>query len=40
MDIDAILKENQELKALAAELQEKLKKYTNPQANKAFYKKK
>lgn len=39
MDINAILKENQELKALASELQEKLKKYTNPQSNKAFYKK-
>jgi hypothetical protein len=39
MDIDAILKENQELKALVSELQEKLKRYTNPPAHQAFYEK-
>ena len=37
MDIEAIIKENQELKSLLAELQEKLKKYTNPDRNKKYY---
>jgi cell division septum initiation protein DivIVA len=39
MDIEAILKENQELKALVSEIQEKLKRYTNPLAHQAFYEK-
>jgi hypothetical protein len=39
MDIEAITKENQYLKDLVAELQEKLKKYTNPSAHQAFYEK-
>jgi hypothetical protein len=39
MDIEAIIKENQELKVLVSELQEKLKKYTNPLAHQAFYEK-
>ena len=39
MDIESIIKENQELKVLVSELQEKLKKYTNPDAHKAFYEK-
>jgi hypothetical protein len=39
MDIEAIVKENQELKVLVSELQEKLKKYTNPLAHQAFYEK-
>jgi hypothetical protein len=37
MDIEAIVKENQELKVLVAELQEKLKRYTNPNRNKKYY---
>jgi hypothetical protein len=37
MDIEAIIKENQELKSLVEELQEKLKKYTNPDRNKKYY---
>ena len=39
MDIEAIIKENQDLKILVSELQEKLKKYTNPLAHQAFYEK-
>ena len=39
MDIEAILEENKQLKVLVEELQEKLKKYTNPAAHKAFYEK-
>ena len=39
MDIEAIIKENQELKSLVSELQEKLKKYTNPPAHQVFYEK-
>jgi hypothetical protein len=39
MDIDAILKENQELKVLVAELQDKLKKYSNPESCQKFYEK-
>jgi len=37
MDIEAIIKENQELKTLVSELQEKLKKYSNPTRNKKYY---
>jgi ribosomal protein L29 len=37
MDIEAIIKENQELNALVTELQEKLRKYTNPDRNKKYY---
>jgi hypothetical protein len=37
MDIGAIIKENQELKSLVAELQDKLQKYTNPNRNKKYY---
>jgi hypothetical protein len=37
MDIEAIIKENQELKVLVAELQERLQKYTNPDRNKKYY---
>jgi hypothetical protein len=39
MDIEEIIKENQELKVLVVELQEKLRKYTNPPAHQAFYEK-
>lgn len=39
MDIEAILKENEMLKQKVVELEEKLKKYTNPDAHKAFYEK-
>jgi len=39
MDIETLLKENQELKDLVIELQEKLKKYTNPVAHQVFYEK-
>ena len=39
MDIEAIIKENQELKVLVTELQDKLKKYSNPLAHQAFYEK-
>lgn len=39
MDIDSILEENKLLKVLVEELQEKLKKYTNPVAHQAFYEK-
>ena len=37
MDIEEIIKENEELKALVSELQEKLQKYTNPDRNKKYY---
>ena len=37
MDIQEIIKENQKLKDLVTELQEKLKKYTNPDRNKKYY---
>jgi hypothetical protein len=39
MDIEAILEENKQLKAQIEELQEKLKKYTNPIAHQVFYEK-
>ncbi len=39
MDIEAIIKENQELKVLVAELQEKLKRYSNPESCQKFYEK-
>jgi hypothetical protein len=39
MDIEAIIKENQELKSLVAELQDKLKKYSNPESCQKFYEK-
>ncbi len=39
MDINSILEENDRLKKLVEELQEKLKNYTNPPAHKAFYEK-
>jgi hypothetical protein len=39
MDIEAIIKENQELKVLVAELQDKLKKYSNPESCQKFYEK-
>jgi hypothetical protein len=39
MDIEAILKENNELKLLVEELQERLKKYTNPESCQKFYEK-
>ena len=39
MDIEAILEENKQLKVLVEELQEKLKKYTNPVAHQIFYEK-
>ena len=39
MDIEAILEENKQLKVLVEELQEKLKKYTNPVAHQVFYEK-
>jgi len=39
MDIEAIIKENQELKVLVSELQEKLRKYTNPESCQKFYEK-
>ena len=39
MDIEIIIKENQELKVLVAELQEKLRKYTNPESCQKFYEK-
>jgi hypothetical protein len=37
MDIEAVLEENKQLKVLVEELQEKLKKYTNPNRNKKYY---
>lgn len=39
MDIGSILEENKLLKVLVEELQEKLKKYTNPPAHQLFYEK-
>lgn len=39
MDIEAVLEENKQLKLLVDELQEKLKKYTNPMAHQVFYEK-
>jgi hypothetical protein len=39
MDINAVLEENQILKQRVSELEEKLKKYTNPLAHQAFYEK-
>jgi hypothetical protein len=39
MDIEAIVKENQELKVLVAELQDKLKRYSNPESCQKFYEK-
>lgn len=39
MDIEAILEENKQLKVLVEELQDKLKKYTNPNAHQVFYEK-
>ena len=39
MDIQAVLEENKQLKERIIELEEKLKKYTNPAAHKAFYEK-
>ena len=39
MDIETILEENKQLKILVEELQEKIKKYTNPYAHQAFYEK-
>lgn len=39
MDINVILEENEKLKQRISELEEKLKNYTNPLANKAFYEK-
>jgi hypothetical protein len=37
MDIETLIKENNELKILVNELQEKLKRYTNPDRNKKYY---
>ena len=39
MDIETILEENKQLKQKVVELEEKLKKYTNPQSCKNFYEK-
>ena len=39
MDIEEVLEENKQLKQLVIELEEKLKKYTNSTAHKAFYEK-
>jgi hypothetical protein len=39
MDIETLIKENNELKILVNELQEKLKKYSNPPAHQVFYEK-
>jgi len=39
MDIETVLEENKQLKILVEELQEKLKKYTNPFAHQVFYEK-
>ena len=39
MDINEVLEENKQLKNLVEELQEKLRKYTNPPAHQAFYEK-
>lgn len=37
MDINMVLEENERLKKLVEELQEKLSKYTNPERNKKYY---
>lgn len=37
MDINSVLEENERLKKLVEELQEKLSKYTNPERNKKYY---
>ncbi len=37
MDIEAVLEENKQLKERIFELEEKLKKYTNPNRNKKYY---
>ena len=39
MNIESIIKENQELKVLVSKLEEKLKKYTNPESCQKFYEK-
>lgn len=39
MDINVVLEENQKLKLLVSELQEKLKKYSNPESCQKFYEK-
>jgi hypothetical protein len=39
MDIKTVLEENKQLKILVDELQEKLKKYTNPESCQKFYEK-
>jgi hypothetical protein len=39
MNIEEIIKENLDLKVLVDELQEKLKKYTNPESCQKFYEK-
>jgi hypothetical protein len=39
MDIEAIVKENQELKVLVSELHDKLKRYSNPESCQKFYEK-
>ena len=39
MNIESIIKKNQELKVLVSELEEKLKKYTNPESCQKFYEK-
>jgi len=39
MDINMVLEENERLKKLVEELQEKLNKYTNPESCQKFYEK-
>jgi len=39
MEINTVLEENEKLKNLVEELQEKLKKYTNPESCQKFYEK-
>jgi len=39
MDIESLIKENNELKLLVNELQEKLSKYKNPESCQIYYKK-
>ena len=39
MDINIVLEENERLKQRVSELEEQLKKYSNPPAHKAFYEK-
>jgi hypothetical protein len=39
MDTEALLVENENLKKQISELQEQLKKYTNPDRNKKYYEK-